>query len=71
MIKKNMLVAVLTIIFAGCASEPKNEDFKVGIADCARECKSNPEVKEYSQKHGGGFMLLFFGGEEIKCSCNR
>jgi len=34
-------------------------------------CKANPDIKEYSQRLGGGFVLLFFGGEEQKCTCNR
>lgn len=68
---KIMIATVLVILATGCASDQKNEEFKAGGADCAMMCKSNPEIKEYSQSLGGGFMLLFFGGEEKKCACNR
>lgn len=68
---KTTIATALVIIATGCASEPKNEEFKAGVADCALMCKANPEVKEYSQSQGGGFMLLFFGKEEKKCACNR
>lgn len=68
---KTMIATALLIFATGCASDPKNEEFKAGGADCAMMCKANPEIKEYSQSHGGGFMLLIFGGEEKKCACNR
>lgn len=68
---KIIIATALVIVATGCASEPKNEEFKVGVADCAVMCKANPEVKEYSQSVGGGFALLFFGGEEKKCACHR
>lgn len=68
---KSLIVIALALFAVGCASGPKNEEFKAGVADCAMVCKANPEVKEYSQKVGGGFVLLFFGGEEKKCACNR
>lgn len=68
---KTVIATVLVIVAAGCVSGPKNEEFKAGVADCAMMCKANPEVKEYSQSVGGGFMLLFFGGEGKKCACNR
>ena len=66
---KIMLATTLVILAAGCASGTKNEEFKAGAADCAMMCKANPEIKEYSQSVGGGFTLLFFGGEEKKCAC--
>lgn len=70
--KMNIMIASALLIFAsGCASSTKNEDFKAGAAECAIMCKGNPEIKEYSQSHGGGFTLLFFGGEEKKCACTR
>jgi hypothetical protein len=31
----------------------------------------NPEISAISSKAGGGIPLLFMGGMEIKCSCNR
>ena len=65
-----LITTSIAILASGCASEPKNVEFKDGIADCAMMCKTNPDVKEYSQKAGGGF-ILFFGGEEKKCACNR
>jgi hypothetical protein len=68
---KTMIATILVIVATSCASGPKNEEFKAGIADCAMMCKANPEVKEYSQSLGGGFTLLFFGGEGKKCACNR
>ena len=68
---KTMIATALAILATGCASGPKNEEFKAGGADCAMMCKANPELKEYSQSHGGGFTLLFFGGEEKKCACTR
>ena len=68
---KTIVATALVIFVIGCASGPKNEEFKAGVADCAMMCKANPEVKEYSQNQGGGFMLLFFGGEEKKCACTR
>ena len=68
---KAMISTALVILATGCASDPKNEEFKAGAADCAMMCKANPEIKEYSRSHGGGFMLLIFGGEEKKCACNR
>lgn len=68
---KTMVATALVILVTGCASGPKNEEFKAGIVDCAMMCKANPEVKEYSQSAGGGFILFFFGGEEKKCACNR
>lgn len=68
---KTMFATAVVIFATGCASEQKNEEFKAGVADCAMMCKSHPEVKEYSQSVGGGFMLLFLGGEEKKCACNR
>ena len=68
---KIIIATVLVILATGCASGTKNEEFKAGVADCAMMCKANPEVKEYSHSHGGGFTLLFFGGEEKKCACRR
>jgi hypothetical protein len=68
---KTMIAIALVMVVTGCASGPKNEEFKAGASDCAMMCKANPEVKEYSQNQGGGFMLLFFGGEEKKCACTR
>jgi hypothetical protein len=68
---KITIATAIAIAATGCASDPKNEEFKAGIADCAMMCKANPEVKEYSQNLGGGFILLFFGGEGKKCACNR
>lgn len=68
---KTMITSALLIAATGCASGPKNEEFKAGVADCAMMCKANPEVKEYSQSVGGGFMLLFLGGEGKKCACSR
>ena len=71
MAMKTMIATALVMLATGCASGPKNEEFKAGVADCALMCKANPEVKEYSHSHGGGFTLLFFGGEEKKCACSR
>lgn len=68
---KTLVVTALVLLVAGCASQPKNEEFKAGVADCAAMCKEHPDVKEYSQSQGGGFFLLFFGGEGKKCACNR
>ena len=68
---KTIIATAFLIFVTGCASDPKNEEFKASVADCAMMCKANPEVKEYSQSHGGGFMLLFFGGEGKKCACSR
>lgn len=68
---KIMIAAAIAVLATGCSSVQKNEEFKAGIADCATMCKANPEIKEYSHGHGGGFTLLFFGGEEKKCACNR
>lgn len=68
---KTMIAIALILLATGCASEQKNEEFKSGIADCALMCKANPEVKEYSHSVGGGFMLLFLGGEGKKCACSR
>lgn len=67
----SVIAAALILIATGCASEPKNEEFKAGVADCAMMCKANPEVKEYSHGQGGGFLFLIFGKEEKKCACNR
>lgn len=69
--KMMMMISATIILATGCATESKNEEFKAGIADCAMMCKANPEVSEYSQSAGGGFMLLFMGGEGKKCACNR
>ncbi len=70
--KIKLLMAITCALFlAGCASEPKNAEFKAGVADCALMCKTNPEIKEYSQGHGGALLLLFYGKEEQKCICNR
>lgn len=66
-----MMAAVLAMLTVSCASGPKNEEFKSGIADCAMMCKASPEIKEYSQSQGGGFFLFIFGSEEKKCSCSR
>lgn len=68
---KTTIAMALVIVATGCASSPKNEEFKSGFADCATMCKANPEIKEYSQSLSGGFTLLFFGSEEKKCACNR
>jgi hypothetical protein len=68
---KTMIAIASVIVATGCASGLKNEEFKAGVADCAMMCKANPDIKEYSKSHGGGFTLLFFGGEEQKCACNR
>lgn len=68
---KAMIATVLVLLVTGCASGTKNEEFKAGAADCAMMCKANPEIKEYSESQGGGFTLLFFGGEGRKCACNR
>ncbi len=68
---KTMIAIAFAIVATGCATDTKNEEFKVGVADCAVMCKTNPEIKEYSQNHGGGFFLLFFGKEEKKCTCTR
>ncbi|NUN07217.1 MAG: hypothetical protein HUU57_15835 [Bdellovibrio sp.] len=69
--KKMLFAAALVILFSGCATSTKNEEFKARAADCATMCKASPEIKEYSQSHGGGFALLFFGSEEQKCTCTR
>ncbi len=68
---KIFVTSAVLILITGCASGPKNEEFKEGFSDCAMMCKANPEIKEYSQGHGGGFLLLIFGNEERKCACNR
>ncbi len=68
---KTVIATALVILATGCASEPKDKEFKDGVTDCAMMCKANPEVQEYSHSHGGGFTLLFFGGEAKKCACNR
>lgn len=68
---KTMIAIALLIAATGCVSGQKNEEFKAGAADCAMVCKANPEIKEFSQNVGGGFILLFFGGEGMKCACNR
>lgn len=68
---KTLIATLFLLVMNGCASGPKNEEFKAGIADCAMMCKANPEVKEYSQSAGGGFLLLLFGGEGKKCACQR
>jgi len=68
---KTILVTAILTLASGCATSTKNEEFKEGAAQCAMMCKGNPEIKEYSQSHGGGFTLLFFGGEEKKCACTR
>jgi len=68
---KIIFAAACAALVTGCASGTKDEEFKAGFTDCALMCKDNREIKEYSQKAGGGFVLLFFGGEEKKCACNR
>ncbi len=68
---KTIIATAFLLLATGCASGPKCEDLQSGGAECAKLCKANPEVKEYSQSNGGGITLLFMGGEEKKCICNR
>lgn len=68
---KIIFASIVVLLAAGCASDPKSEDLKTGGAECAKMCKENPEVKEYSQSHGGGIALLLIGGEAKKCTCHR
>lgn len=65
------LIMVVTFI-TGCSNaNQRKETFIDGAVTCNNICINNPEVGEYSQKVGGGVTLLFVGGMEEKCNCNR
>ncbi len=59
-------------LMAGCSSiEDRKAELSDGAASCNEICRANPGISEYSHKAGGGIPLLFMGGEEVKCGCNR
>ena len=66
-----ILFSILSLSF-GCSSTPEHRQHIVeGAAICNTTCQDNPEISEYSFKVGGGMPLIFFGGVEQKCACNR
>ncbi len=71
MMKRYLLVLVVSLM-VGCSSKGDLKDeMSDGAASCNDICKNNPEISAYSHKAGGGITLLFMGGMEVKCSCNR
>lgn len=66
------VIALLLAVFAvGCASKSDTRDWLEGAATCNEICVKNPDIREFSGKAGGGITLLFIGGAEVKCVCNR
>ena len=68
---KTFLLMVVVLVSAGCASTSCNQKFTEGAANCNSICKNNPAISEYTHKAGGGITLLFMGGLEEKCRCDR
>ena len=68
---KTILLGIVVLASAGCASVPPHQRFAEGAANCNSICKNNPEINKYSSKAGGGITLLFMGGMEEKCECAR
>ncbi len=68
-----ILALVMVVAFiAGCSHHNQRKQmFIEGAETCNKICMNNSEVGEYSQKAGGGVTLLFMGGMEEKCNCNR
>ena len=69
---KTLLLVLAVSLMVGCSSKGGlKEDMSDGAAICNEICKNNSEISEYSSTAGGGIPLLFMGGMEVKCSCNR
>ena len=69
---KYLLGVLAILLMAGCSSnEIRKAEFSDGAASCNEICRTNPGISEYSHKAGGGMPLLFMGGVEVKCGCNR
>ncbi len=69
-----MKIAVLVMLAAvtiGCSSTDDRKMFMEGATACNTVCINNPEISEISSSAGGGVPVLFMGGMEIKCRCNR
>lgn len=69
---KYFLGVLAMLLMAGCSSnETRKAELSDGVASCNEICRTNPGISEYSHKAGGGMPLLFVGGVEVKCGCNR
>ena len=68
---KTVILSLLAVFVVGCASKGDPKEWMEGAATCNEICVKNPEIREFSGKAGGGITLLFFGGAEVKCVCNR
>lgn len=69
---KIVILVMLAAATIGCSStDDRKQMFMEGATACNAACMDNPEISEISSKAGGGIPLLFMGGMEIKCRCNR
>lgn len=69
---KIIVLAMLVAFTIGCSTtDDRKQMFMEGATACNTACMDNPEISAISSKAGGGIPLLFMGGMEIKCSCNR
>ena len=69
---KIVVLAMLAAVTIGCSStDDRKQMFMEGATACNTACMDNPEISEISSTAGGGMPLLFIGGMEITCRCNR
>jgi len=68
-----ILTLIMVVAFiAGCSNTNQRKEMFIDGADtCNKICINNSKMGEYSQKSSGGITLLFIGGMEEKCNCNR
>lgn len=71
--KTNFLLAItLLIATTACSSTGENKHELLEAAkQCNQLCEANPKISSYTFKAGGGSPLLFIGGMEQHCSCQR
>ncbi len=69
---KIVIAVMLVAVTIGCSTtHDRKQMFTEGATACSTVCLDNPEISEISSTVGGGIPLLFLGGMEIKCKCNR
>jgi len=68
---KILVLVMIATATMGCSTTDDRKVFFEGATACNTVCMDNPAINEISSTVGGGFPLLFMGGMEIKCSCNR
>jgi len=65
------ILLLVTIMLASVGCQSTGERMKECAANCNTICKDNPNITEFAHKSVGGLTLLFVGGMEMKCGCNR